>query len=249
MGNDDKDDPRVVRDKNEITELLFRYARACDSQDHELLRSVFTEDAVLDFTSAGHHVAGRDEMIPHLITALRQVSWCQHVISNIEIDLNGDRADVRAMFFTPMRLPGMAEPSCCGGNYYHEVVRTPDGWKSRKFAEDNKWFVNRPSAPKAKLMVFSNAKDGRDDEYNEWYDTTHLGDVLAVPGVTAGARYRAKDVADAGAPEHRYLAVYELDRDPDAVLRDLAERAAADPSRMSDSLDMSSVKITVWEQT
>lgn len=100
-----------------------------------------------------------------------------------------------------------------------------------------------------KLMVFSNAKDGRDDEYNEWYDTVHLGDVLAVPGVKSGTRYRARGVAGGATSEHRYLAVYELDRDPEAVLQDLAERSAADPSRMSDSLDLSSVKITFWEET
>lgn len=100
----------------------------------------------------------------------------------------------------------------------------------------------------AKLLIFSNAKDGRDDEYNEWYDTVHLPDVLAVPGVRSGVRYHAKGMNGRASSEHRYLAVYELDRDPEAVLKELGERSAANPSRMSDSLDLSSVRITVWER-
>ena len=68
----------------------------------------------------------------------------QHFITNIEIDLQADRARVRAMFYNPMQLPGMADMSYCGGNYFHDVVRTPDGWKSERLVEDNKWFVNPP---------------------------------------------------------------------------------------------------------
>ena len=37
-----------------------------------------------------------------------------------------------------------AEQSYCGGYYHHELVRTPDGWKSQHLVEENVWFVNRP---------------------------------------------------------------------------------------------------------
>jgi hypothetical protein len=49
------------------------------------------------------------------------------------------------MFYNPMQLPGMSELSYCGGHYHHEVVRTPDGWRSRNLREENVWFVNSPS--------------------------------------------------------------------------------------------------------
>jgi hypothetical protein len=49
------------------------------------------------------------------------------------------------MFYNPMQLPGMTEMTSCGGNYLHDVVRTPDGWKSERLVEMNEWFVNRPS--------------------------------------------------------------------------------------------------------
>jgi SnoaL-like domain len=68
----------------------------------------------------------------------------QHLISNIEVHLEGDRAEVRAMFYNPMQLPGMDEMSFCGGYYHHDMVRTPDGWKSQHLVEENVWFVNQP---------------------------------------------------------------------------------------------------------
>ena len=49
------------------------------------------------------------------------------------------------MFYNPMPLPGMSELSYCGGYYNHELVRTPDGWRSRSLREESVWFVNKPS--------------------------------------------------------------------------------------------------------
>jgi len=137
-------DLQVVLDKIEIQELLYRYARAVDSKDWDLYRSVFTPDASLDYSSAGAAVGSRDEVAAWLEQGLSVVPMTQHYVTNIEIDLDGDRAEVRAMFYNPMQLPGMAELSFCGGSYHHGLVRTPDGWKSERLVEENLWFVNPP---------------------------------------------------------------------------------------------------------
>jgi len=136
------DDLQTVHDKIEIKELLYRYARGCDSKDWKLLTSVFTPDAHLDYSSAGFGAGSRDEVVGMLEQALSTLPMSQHFITNIEIELDGDRADVRAMFYNPMQLPGMAEMSYCGGSYHHNVVRTPEGWKSERLVEHNQWFVN-----------------------------------------------------------------------------------------------------------
>jgi len=65
--------------------------------------------------------------------------------TNIESDIDGDTAKVRAMFYNPMQLPGMTELSYCGGYYHHELVRTPGGWRSRHLREENVWFANAPA--------------------------------------------------------------------------------------------------------
>lgn len=137
-------DLQAVHDKLEIHELLYRYARAVDTNDFDLLNDVCTPDAHLDYTSAGCPAGPRDEMVAWLAEALAQVPVKQHIITNVEIDLDGDRARVRAMFHNPMRLPGMAEMSACGGHYVHDVVRTADGWRSERVVEHNEWFSNPP---------------------------------------------------------------------------------------------------------
>ncbi|MGZ4728572.1 MAG: nuclear transport factor 2 family protein [Acidimicrobiales bacterium] len=137
-------DLQSVHDKIEIHELLARYARGVDSKDWELWKSVFTPDATLDCSSAGAAVGTRDEVAAWLEQGLSVVPMTQHFITNIEVDLDGDRAMVRAMFYNPMQLPGMADLSYCGGYYHHDLLRTPEGWKSVRLVEENVWFVNRP---------------------------------------------------------------------------------------------------------
>jgi 3-phenylpropionate/cinnamic acid dioxygenase small subunit len=137
-------DFQVVSDKLQIQELLYRYARGVDTKDWALLSSVFTPDASLDYTSVGGPLGPRDEVVAWLEQSLTPVPMTQHFITNIEIDLVGDRAQVRAMFYNPMLLPGLADITSCGGTYHHDVVRTPDGWKSERLVEKNEWFVNRP---------------------------------------------------------------------------------------------------------
>lgn len=137
-----------LQDKSEITDLIYRYATAVDTKDWGLLTSVFTEDAHLDYSSVGYPPGSRDEVLAVLCNAIGQVPLTQHFVTNIEIKLDGDRATVRAMFYNPMRLPGAAELTYCGGNYHHEVVRTADGWKSCRLTEESLWFSNHPDPAK-----------------------------------------------------------------------------------------------------
>ena len=96
------------------------------------------------------------------------------------------------------------------------------------------------------FVVFSNPADGREDEYNRWYDEVHLGEVLAIPGFTAARRFR---VAHTGSymPKYRYLAIYEINADdPAPVLADLMERAAGGKLQMSEALG--DVQTVLYEQ-
>ena len=135
-------DVQAVSDKLEIHELLARYARGVDDKAWDVYRSVFTADASIDYSSAGAISGTVDEVVAFFSVAFTAIPWTQHYITNIEIDLDGDSASARAMFYNPMQLPGMDEPSFCGGFYHHDLVRTPDGWRSRRLVEENRWFLN-----------------------------------------------------------------------------------------------------------
>ena len=135
-------DIQEISDRLEIQGVLAKYARAVDTRDWALWRSLFTDDATVDYSSAGAIAGTRDEVAAWLAAALGAMQMMQHFITNIEIDISGDTADVRAMFYNPMQLPGMADLSFCGGYYHHTMVRTPDGWRSRALREENVWFTN-----------------------------------------------------------------------------------------------------------
>lgn len=134
-----------VDDQLEIRALLARYARGVDTKDWELYRSVFTEDAHIDYTSAGAIAGSRDEVIDWLSEGFATIPWSMHYITNVEADIDGDSARVQAMFYNPMQLPGMPTQSACGGYYHHELVRTGQGWRSRNLREENVWFSNPPA--------------------------------------------------------------------------------------------------------
>ncbi|WP_319445476.1 MULTISPECIES: nuclear transport factor 2 family protein [unclassified Mycobacterium] len=146
-----------MTDLDEISALLHRYARAVDTKDWELYRSVFTADAVIDYSSNGIPAGARDEITDFLAKAFTAIPMSMHYITNIEADvgsggqersdrghLPSDTAKVRAMFYNPTQLPGLSELSHFGGYYFHELVRTDDGWRSRHLREEAVWAVNGP---------------------------------------------------------------------------------------------------------
>ncbi|MCX4095878.1 nuclear transport factor 2 family protein [Nocardia sp. alder85J] len=138
-------DIQRIGDTLEIQALLSAYARAVDTRDWALYRSLFTADAVLDYTSAPFGRSGpRDEIVEWLRESMAVLPMTQHLVTNIEADIDGDTAAVRALFYNPMRFPGFAEPSFCGGTYHHSMIRTADGWRSRGLREENAWFTNNP---------------------------------------------------------------------------------------------------------
>jgi len=87
------------------------------------------------------------------------------------------------------------------------------------------------------MVVQSRAKAGRDDEYNEWYDTTHLPDICAIPGVKSGRRFDATPIS-LGQPGLRYLAIYEIEADdPATISAEMARRFQDGTIRGCEALD------------
>ena len=136
-------DRQALADRIAAEDLLTRYATAGDRRDWEQYRSIFTADAEIDYTSAGGIAGTVDEVVEFLSTSLELFEMTQHLVSNIDLEVNGDSATVTAMFNNPMRLPG-GDTWFTGGWYHHDLVRTPDGWRSRRLREESAWFDRAP---------------------------------------------------------------------------------------------------------
>ena len=80
---------------------------------------------------------------------------------------------------------------------------------------------------RAVLLVMSDAVEGRDAEYNDWYDQVHLPDVLSVPGFVGARRFVAEPSVHGELPAQRHLAIYEMEGDDVDALHAALSAAAA----------------------
>jgi len=94
------------------------------------------------------------------------------------------------------------------------------------------------------LVVLSNPVDGREDEYNEWYDNIHLQEVVALNGFSSGQRFKMPGNAPLPS-DHRYMALYEIDGDPAEAVNELL--SSVSKLNMSSALDTQSAKMMVFE--
>ncbi|AIT79819.1 hypothetical protein JI59_08545 [Novosphingobium pentaromativorans US6-1] len=97
-------------------------------------------------------------------------------------------------------------------------------------------------------MVFSDPKPGCEDEYNQWYNDEHIGDVLNAPGFVAARRFRIAADPNAALP-HRYVAIYEMETDdPDKVMAELTRRSDQGVFQISSALDLNGVRTFIAEE-
>ena len=67
----------------------------------------------------------------------------QHLMSNIDVQLDGDHATARTMVTNPQGAATSDGPLhffYVGGRYDDDFVRTPDGWRIANRVETTLWF-------------------------------------------------------------------------------------------------------------
>lgn len=104
------------------------------------------------------------------------------------------------------------------------------------------------------LVALTNPVEGKEAEYNRWYDEVHVPDMLSLPGVTWGQRFALPGTQTVGssaptdgpAPTHRYLALYRFSGDADALMAELGARMTAGTLSVDASLDPASASMSAW---
>lgn len=131
-------------DRLEIDDLLTRYATAIDDKTFDLLDTVFTADAHVDYTSAGGVAGDFPTVKAWLAEVLPMFPSYQHVVGNRRVTIDGDTGSAISAFFNPMVMGGGAT-FFCGGEYHDELVRTPDGWRIARRVEKTVWTYGAPA--------------------------------------------------------------------------------------------------------
>jgi len=124
-------------DRDELVELMSRYANIADTQNwDELPRSVFCDEFTCDFSSLGVPATtfGRDAWCQRTKHVFAGWTATHHAITNHRIAIDGDRATIRAH----VRAEHWASPDVAAGGpncwlvvgfYENVAVRTPEGWR------------------------------------------------------------------------------------------------------------------------
>lgn len=118
-------------DRQEIQELLHRYAWAVCDKDWTAWRAVFAPDARVDYSTAGGVVGSPDEAAPWLEQSLGGFEVTLNHTGNLVVDFDGDdTARARSLYRIVMVIPG--EPRSyleASGWYRDRLVRTSEGWR------------------------------------------------------------------------------------------------------------------------
>ena len=124
--------PGVLEDKDAIREVLAEYCFALDGNRFEDMAALFTEDGTWDtaFGAAKGRVA-----IAELARSLRERAGdsrprAVHLVTNIAIALDGDRAQVRSNWMVMQNSPDGPKIGS-GGAYVDEMVRDGGHWRFR----------------------------------------------------------------------------------------------------------------------
>lgn len=141
----------LIADRLEIADVITRYTRLVDGPDLDSadfrggaydVSSIFTDDATLDYSSAGGPV-GSPAVTLEWVREMKRVflRW-QHVIGQVDIQVDGDTARATAYLVNPMvaaNPDGSETVIEVGGYYHHELVRTAYGWRSRHMVDELVW--------------------------------------------------------------------------------------------------------------
>ncbi len=134
-------------DRQAIADVLIRYATALDSRDWPLLGSCFTSDGVTDYQELGGVNEGPEAIIRLCHGALSGLDASQHLITNIAVELDGDRATASCYFQAQHTYRGLdgGDNFLVGGTYRDSLVRGANGWQIQHRTLEPTWQDGNPA--------------------------------------------------------------------------------------------------------
>jgi hypothetical protein len=145
--------PRIqaLLDKDEITSLMYAYARGIDRAEENLVRSVFHPDGTVDF-GPGIFQGTVGDFIAWALDVRGGMKATHHMVGNCRVDLRGDTAFAETYFTAWHRLDKSTgkEDFYLGGRYLDRLERRPGGgngvWKIMHRKQVKDWSRTMPVA-------------------------------------------------------------------------------------------------------
>jgi hypothetical protein len=152
-------------DREWIRDVMFRYARAIDRCDPQLLEQVYWPDGIDDH---GDFVGSRDEFIAWVMPILKNsMGVTQHFLGNILIRIEGGSAKVESYFQAFHRWEGPdglpAKDLIMGGRYLDRMEKRGKEWRIahrtvafdyfREYADSGDWHAGKYANPRRLLSA------------------------------------------------------------------------------------------------
>ena len=115
-------------DRQDISDVLVRYATGIDRRDWPLFRTVFTDDCELDYGVIGVW-KGIDAVADFMEQVHAMAGHTMHRLSNQAITVQGDKATARTYIDGLIMFGDNKSGVNAIGFYDDEIVRTSDGWR------------------------------------------------------------------------------------------------------------------------
>lgn len=98
------------------------------------------------------------------------------------------------------------------------------------------------------MIATANAKPGMEEEFKTWYQTYHLPEICAVPGIVSGRRLEVVENAFSKAPI-RFVTIYELETDhPNSVVAEIVRRTKEGEMTQTASIEPEGASIYFYQQ-
>jgi hypothetical protein len=136
---------REFLDKQDCTELVYKFARGIDRMDAELVRSVFHPDGTDDHGIFQGSVA---DYVPWLMDIMGTMKLSQHAICNVLIEIDGDVAHGESYFIAHHELvrDGQDQYYHAAGRYLDRFERRDGVWKIAHRLAAYDWSERGPSS-------------------------------------------------------------------------------------------------------
>ncbi|MBV8778675.1 MAG: nuclear transport factor 2 family protein [Alphaproteobacteria bacterium] len=136
---------RHLADIEAIRQLSAVYAATVDRRDYDGFADCFVDGA--EWSGPTGRRVGRDQIIARTRDAVDHLRCTQHMVSNFQIELDGDRAAMTSYFHATHVGAGRrdGELYVIGGRYEDALVRTDAGWRFARRIIVPLWSSGDPS--------------------------------------------------------------------------------------------------------
>ncbi|MDG3008971.1 nuclear transport factor 2 family protein [Rhodococcus sp. D2-41] len=117
-------DPDLLADRHAVVDALYTFQTMLDTKDWAGIRAAMQEDV------QGYGVAGIDEVVTIVRAHLDVCGATQHLMGNVQVRLDGDRATSRS-YFRAFHVGSGANTGRtyeCLGHYDDAWIRSGDRW-------------------------------------------------------------------------------------------------------------------------